>query len=156
MTDVPTGTGYGIATTFNGKQNLGVLVMPESLLRMWGIGIETAKRTLLVTTQQQGLLTAIYPLQCRVDHLHLDRRRLNGDWYSDTLFSKVILLQGNGCAQVFTNGRSKSVHPLNLKAKVGQQALTEFSDDIGFPDFLTTYGAPEIVGPGMEFMREIN
>ena len=123
---------------------------------MWRIGIETAQQTLQVMTQR-GVRTAIHPLHCRyrIDHLHLNRRRLNGDWYSDTLFSKVTSSQGNVCAQGFTNGNYTLIHPLSSKSKVGQ-ALTEFLDDVGFPDSLMTDGAPEIVGPGTEFMKEVN
>ena len=42
---------------------------------IWNIGINTAKRTLQVTTQR-GIRTAIHPLhrQHRVNHLHLNRR----------------------------------------------------------------------------------
>ena len=91
----------------------------------------------------------------RVDHLHLNRRRLNGDWFTDTLFSKDISIQGNNCAQVFTNGNFTTVHPLVSKGKVAQ-ALTEFADDVGIPDTLLSDGAPEMVGPKTEFMKEVN
>jgi hypothetical protein len=61
-------------------------INPENLARLWNIGIETAKRTLQVTTQQ-GIRTALHPLhrRYRVDHLHLNRRLLNGDWFTDML-----------------------------------------------------------------------
>ena len=131
-------------------------VTPESLARLWNVGIETAKATLRVTTQQ-GIRTALHPLhrRYRVDHLHLNRRRLNGDWYTDTLFSKVVSLQGNVCAQVYTNGSFTSVHPMTSKSRVGF-TLTEFSDDVGIPDTLTSDGAMEVVGPKTEFMKEVN
>jgi hypothetical protein len=153
-TDAPTGTDHCIAATATGERHSSVT--PENLARMWSIGIETAKRTLHVTTQK-GVRTAVHPLhrRYRVDHLHLNRRRLNGEWYSDTLFSKVTSLQGNICAQVFTNGNYTSIHPLSSKSKVGQ-ALTEFTDDVGIPDSLMTDGAPEIIGPGTEFMKEVS
>ena len=143
-----------IAATVTGERHSSVT--PENLARMWSIGLDTAKRTLQVTTQR-GVRTAIHPLhrRYRVDHLHLNRRRLNGDWYSDTLFSRVISLQGNVCAQVFTNGNFTTVHPLSSKSRVAQ-ALTEFSDDVGIPDSLMTDGAPELVGPKTEFMKEVN
>jgi hypothetical protein len=80
---------------------------------------------------------------------------LNGDCFTDTLFSKVISIQGNTCAQVFTNGSFTTVHPLDSKAKVAQ-ALTEFADDVGIPDSLLSDGAPEIVGPRTDFMKEVN
>jgi hypothetical protein len=73
----------------------------------------------------------------------------------DTLFSKITSLQGNTCAQVYTNGNYTSVHPMTSKARVGV-TLTEFSDDVGIPDSLTTEGAMEVVGPKTEFMKEVN
>jgi hypothetical protein len=128
----------------------------ENLSRKWNIGLETAKRTLQVTTQR-GIRTAVHPLhrRYRVDHLHLNRRRLNGDWFTDTLFSKVVSIHGNTCAQVFTNGSFTTVHPLDSKAKVAL-ALTEFADDVGIPDSLLSDGAPEVVGPRTDFMKEVN
>ena len=101
--------------------------------------------------------TAVHLLhrRCRVDHLHLNRRRLNGDWFTDTLFLKVISIQGNTCAQVFTNGSFTTVHTLDSKAKVAQ-ALTEFANDVGIPDsLLVSDGAPKIVGPRTDFMKEV-
>jgi hypothetical protein len=123
---------------------------------MWNVGLEMAKRTLQVTTRR-GVRTAVHPLhrRYRVDHLHLNRRRLNGDWFSDTLFSKVVSIQGNTCSQVFTNGNFTTVHPLVSKGHVAQ-ALTEFAYDVGIPDTLLSDGAPEMVGPKTEFMKEVN
>ena len=128
----------------------------ENFSRMWNIGLETTKRTLQVTTQR-GVRTAVHPMhgRYRADHLHLNRRRLNGDWFAETLFSKVILIQGNKCAQVFTNGNFTTVHPLVSKGKVAQ-ALTEFADNVGIPDTLLSDGAPEMVGPKTELMKEVN
>jgi hypothetical protein len=47
------------------------------------------------------------------------------------------------------------VHPLSSKSRVAQ-ALTEFTDDVGIPDNLTSDGAPEIVGRNTEFTKEVN
>ena len=100
--DAPTGTVHGIGATFSSERHSSITA--ENLSRKWNIGIDTAKKTLQVTTQR-GIRTAVHPLhrRYRVDHLHLNRRRLNGNWFMDTLFSKVLSLQGNVCAQVFTN-----------------------------------------------------
>ena len=67
----------------------------------------------------------------------------------------MISLQGNTCAQVFTNGSFTTVHPLSSKAKVAQ-ALTEFADDVGIPDTLLSDGATEVTGKHTDFMKEIN
>jgi hypothetical protein len=150
-----TGTGKRITASAIGTERHSP-VTPEGLASKWGIGLDLAKRTLQVTTQQ-GIRTAIHPLhrRYRVDHLHLNRKRLNGDWFTDTLFSKVESIQGNTCAQVFTNGTYTSVHPMSSKSHVAK-ALTEFTDDVGIPDNLTSDGAPEIVGRHTEFTKEVN
>ena len=64
-------------------------------------------------------------------------------------------VQGNMCAQVFTNGSFTTVHPLDSKAKVAQ-ALTEFVDNVGIPNSLLSDGAPEMVGQRTEIMKEAN
>ena len=122
--DAPTGTtragGAGIGAALTSKRHSSVTF--ENLSRKWNIGLETAKRTLQVTTQQ-GVRTAVHPLhrQYRVHHLHTNRQRLNGDWFTDTRFLKATSLQGNTCAQIFTNGSNfTTVHPLNSKVRVAQ------------------------------------
>ena len=152
--DAPTGTVHGIGATFSSERHSSITA--ENLSRKWNIGIDTAKKTLQVTTQR-GIRTALHPLhrRYRVDHLHLNRRRLNGSWFTDTLFSKVVSIQGNVCAQVFTNGQFTTVHPMESKSKVAH-ALTEFADDVGIPDSLLSDGAAEMVGPRTEFMKEVN
>ena len=154
--DAPTGTGSAvIGATFSSERHSSVTF--ENLSSKWNIGLETAKRILQVTTQQ-GVRTAVHPLHRRywVDHLlHLNRRRLNGDWFTDTLFSKVISMQGNTCAQVFTNGNFTTVHPLNSQAKV-PQALTEFADNISISGMLLSDGAAEVTGQHADFIKEVN
>ena len=44
---------------------------------------------------------------------------------------------------------------MTSKSRVGF-TLTQFSDDVGIPDTLTSDGAMEIVGPKTEFMKEVN
>jgi hypothetical protein len=87
----PMGTA-NISAAFTSERHSNVNF--ENLSRKCNIGLETAKCTSQVTTQQ-GFQTAVHPLHCRyrVDHLNLNRRRLNGDWFTDTLFSKVALIQ---------------------------------------------------------------
>ena len=154
MHDALTGTHGRISATFTSEQHSSVTF--QSLSHKWNIGLETDKQTLQVTTQR-GIRTAVHPLHRRycVDHLHLNRQRLNGDWFTDTLFLKVTSIQGKMCAQVFTYGSFTTVHPLRSKAKF-VQALTEFADNVGIPDSLLSDGAPEIVGPRTDFMKEVN
>jgi hypothetical protein len=61
-----------ISAAFTSERHSSVTF--ENLSRKWNIGLETAKRTLQVTTQR-GIRTAVHPLHRRyhVDHLHLNR-----------------------------------------------------------------------------------
>jgi hypothetical protein len=67
----------------------------------------------------------------------------------------VTSIQGDTCAQIFTNGNVTTVQPLNLKARV-TQALSEFTDNVGIPDTLVSDGAAEVTGQHTDFMKEVN
>ena len=128
-------------------------ISPENLSKKWMIGLESARRTLRVTTQQ-GIRTAINPItrRYRVDNLALHRHRLNTRFYTDTLFSRTTSLAGNKCAQVFTDGQFTAVYPLTSKADVGQ-SLAKFIDEVGVPDGLTADLAGEQTGPKTQFTK---
>jgi hypothetical protein len=67
----------------------------------------------------------------------------------------VTSLQGNTCAQIFTNGNFTTVHPKNSNARVAH-ALTDFTNDVGIPDMLLSDGAAEVTGQHTDFMKEVN
>ena len=128
-------------------------VTAESLSRKWKIGLDTARATLRVTTQQ-GIRTAISPItrRYRVDNLALHRNRLQTRFYTDTVFSKTLSLSGNKCAQIFTDGQFTTVYPLSSKSQVGQ-ALSSFIDEVGIPDRLTADLAGEQAGDSTLFKK---
>ena len=128
-------------------------VTAESISRKWKIGLESARATLRVTTQQ-GIRTAISPItrRYRVDNLALHRNRLQTRIYTDTLFSKTLSLSGNKCAQVFTDGQFTAIYPLSSKTYVGQ-ALSNFIDKVGIPDRLTADLAGEQTGQSTLFQK---
>jgi hypothetical protein len=83
-------------------------VSPESIARMWNVGLERAKETLRVTTQK-GIRFAIHPIhrRYRVDHLlhlGLQTRRIVKQFYVDHMQSRVKSLSQNTGAFVFTTG----------------------------------------------------
>jgi hypothetical protein len=119
------------------------IVNAEELSRKWGIGLETAKKTLKVTTQY-GIRHAIHPLRrrYRTDHLSLRYRRLKSTFYTDTLFSKVKSIKGNKCAQIYCGGNYVKILPMVSKSQVGT-SLQEFADDVGVMDQLVVDGASE-------------
>ena len=127
----------------------------DNLARTLNIGLETAHRTMEMTTQQ-GIRTAIHPIhrRYRVDHLHLHRRRLPGLWYTDTLFSKVKSLQGNTCAQVLTNGDYVRVKPLVSKAQCSS-ILLDMDADIGIPESIISDQAAETTGNNTDWMKHV-
>ena len=128
-------------------------VTPELLSRKWKIGLDTARATLRVTTQR-GIRTAVAPItrRYRVDNLALHRNRLQGRFFTDTLFSKTLSLSGNKCAQVFTDGQFSTVYPLESKAHVGR-ALARFIDKVGVPESLTADLAGEQAGSSTLFNK---
>ena len=86
-------------------------------------------------------------------HLDLHRPRLQGDWYCDTMFSKVKSKLGNICANIFTNGKFTKVVPMSGWSDSGK-SLVDFSDDVGIPEVLTTDGTGEFTAKSTEFIRE--
>ena len=71
---------------------------PETVSRLWNVGLETAQQTLRATTQQ-GICSAVHPIfrRYRVDHLHFHRKRLHATFHTDTLFSKKIVTRKQMC-----------------------------------------------------------
>ena len=67
--------------------------------------------------------------------------------------AKVKSLNGNTCANVFTQGKFTSVIPMAAKSESGK-SLTSFTDDVGIPESLITDGAGEFTGKNTEFVRE--
>jgi len=124
--------------SFVGAKDRHSRVSPETIARKFRCGLETAQKTLKSTTQR-GVRHAIHPLhrRYRVDHLNLNRRRLNDTFYMDTLFSKVKSLGGYTCAQLITNGKFTRVYPMESKASSDiAHALGKFAGDVGIPDTL--------------------
>lgn len=117
----------------------------ETLSRQWGIGLETAERTLRVTTQR-GTRTALHPLHRRYRTAQQQFRynRLNTRFYSDTMFSLTKSIRGSTCSQVFVNDCGFSKHvPMRSKGEAGN-ALDELFNDVGVPTSLVTDGALEL------------
>jgi hypothetical protein len=75
----------------------------ETLVKNWGIGIEAAKRTRLVTTQR-GIRRMIHPSltkRYKTNDRQLRYRRLPVTMYTATVFSTILSRQYNKAAQIF-------------------------------------------------------
>ena len=132
------------------------IVTPELLQRQWGIGFETARNTIRVTTQL-ALRHATHPLRrrYRTDLMSLNLRRFNETVHSDILHSRFESLAQNKCGQLFTTKSGLAVfYPFSSAASSGD-ALTTFTQDVGIPNSLHTDNAKEMTEPGTEFQKTV-
>ena len=110
---------------------------PEDLMRLWGIGLSTAKRTLKATTHQCLRTVDTIRRRFRTDLAHLRYKRLSnsrhGKFYVDTLFSKVKSIRGYTCGNLFTNTLGfKKFFPLKSES-AGKSTMNDFIQLVGIP-----------------------
>jgi hypothetical protein len=75
-----------------------------TLSKNWGIGIEAANRTRLVTTQR-GIRIMVQPSftkRYKTNDRQLRYRRFPVTMYTDTMYSTILSRQMNKAAQIFT------------------------------------------------------
>jgi hypothetical protein len=125
----------------------GPVITKEILAKRWGIGLDSAHRTLTATTQQ-GIRRVLHPVERRYKtrQSHLRFPSLNTRFYTDTMFSTSKSLRGYKCAQVFTNGAGYDLfYPMRKKSEAGE-ALNSMIRTIGVPKDLVSDGAGEETG----------
>ncbi|MEL6803179.1 MAG: hypothetical protein AAFO91_05255, partial [Bacteroidota bacterium] len=121
------------------------LLSKETLARRWGIGIETAAKTLAVTTQH-GIRNVTTPATRRFKTKApaIRQFKLPGRFYTDTMFGSVKSIRGHKCAQVFTNGEGFDYFlPMKTKGDA-PWALQSLVHDYGVPTWITSDNAPEL------------
>ena len=74
--------------------------------------------------------------------------------YFDTLLPKFRSLNGNTCAQLFTDTEFISLYPSKSKVEAGG-CLNKFIDDIVIPMNMRFDHAAEFLGAGNELMKSI-
>ena len=124
------------------SRDRGPVITKEILAKRWGIGLDTAHKTLSTTTQF-GVRKVLHPVERRYRTRQSQLRfpTLNTKLYTDTVFSSTRSLHGNKCAQVFTNGIGYDLfYPLKAEADIGD-ALNEVVRTIGVPKELVSDGA---------------
>ena len=120
----------------------GTIITKEILAKRWGIGLDTAHRTLESTTQK-GVRRVLHPVEhCyRTRQSHLRFPMLKTRFYTDTMFSTMKSIRGNKCAQVFTNGIGYDLfYPLKKEADAAD-ALNNVTRSVGIPMELVSDGA---------------
>jgi len=121
----------------------------ERLANLWNIGLETAKKTVQVTTQK-GIRTTTIPIEqrFRTRQAQLRYKQLggrHGRFYTDTFFSSVPTLNGNTMAQIFTNDLAFTrVYPMKLKSQT-HETLSAFIHEVGIPSSLHSDDAKELM-----------
>jgi len=117
--------------------------------RTFGVGLETAERTIKATTQL-ALRNAILPIHrhFRTEVAQLRYPRLggpHGKFYTDTLFAHVPSLSNFAMGQMFTNDLHFSMfYPMHRKSEA-PDALLMFMQEIGIPSELHSDDAKELV-----------
>ena len=117
----------------------------ETLARRWGIGVDTARKTIRVTTQA-GVRNVIRPVErrYRTRQAQLKFPSSSRPIFSDTMFPKVKSLRGHTCAQVFTDTLGwDHFYPMKAKSEAGE-ALSHFVEDTKrIPNPIVSDGALE-------------
>jgi hypothetical protein len=122
---------------------------PESLAKLWHIGLEAAQRTLKATTQD-FIRVGTGRVHRRVKtKAHQSRYKQLGGYLgmfaSDTFHSKVTSLRGNNYCQLFCNrGNYVEVYPMKSKSHA-HHALDRFLHEVGIPIEILTDGAQELI-----------
>ena len=79
------------------------VITPEEVYLKFNIGIDKAKKTLIVATWK-GIRYAVHRFhrRYRVGYMKLNRKRINTQFYTDRLFSKTKSLEDNTGAWIYT------------------------------------------------------
>jgi hypothetical protein len=114
-----------------------------TLAKNWGIGIEAAKRTHLVTTQM-GIRRMINPSltnRYKTNYRHLRYQLLPVTIYTDTMFSTIISRQDNKASQIFCTDFGFFRAFLMKKEKEAHVALSLLFHRYGVPNVMVMDGA---------------
>jgi hypothetical protein len=137
------------------SSNYRYRVTPEELARRWNIGLSAAKRTLLATTQRGVKDIASQTLTQRVKPTtsQLRYRHLRTSVYTDTMFSCVMSLSGNTCAQIYVNDLDWTrAYAMKSKGNAHETLDLLFHRE-GVPAEIISDGAKELVQG--EFRRKV-
>jgi hypothetical protein len=122
----------------------GPVITKEILARRWGIGLDTAHRTLHATTQQD-IRRIPHPVERRYKprQTHLRYPLLSTRFYTDTMFCTSKSLRGFKCAQVITSGAGYDLfYPMRKKSEA-EDALNWMIRTVGVTKDLVSDGAGE-------------
>ena len=132
-------------------------ITAEDLAEKFCIGVERAKATLRAT-RQRGTRSAILPIsrRYRADR-RFEVRRLDGKFATDTLWSKVLSLEGNKASQIYSHkcGFKVVYHMKRANGENVGHSLAEFIHQYGAPNHLTFDGAAVQKGTNTIFYENL-
>lgn len=147
--------GYGDETLYTSSEECRTIrglstsdkksvLTAQVLANRWHIGLNTASRTMNVTTQS-GIRNVLAPserkLRQRLDHMRFPN--LRGKWYTDTWFATVKSLRGYKANQLFTNGKGYDRPYPMVSKKDAPNGLMGFIHDVGIPQIIVSDNAQE-------------
>jgi hypothetical protein len=130
-------------------------VSPQALADRWLIGLAQATLTLKSTTQRY-MRSALLPMgrRYKADRMFF-LPRLEGEFYTDTVFGPVKSRDGNTCGQIFANDAYfATFYPMDTKSKAGD-SLRVFCKEFGVPEILRFDGAKEMGKKKTEFQTQV-
>ena len=121
-------------------------ISPETLVKNWGISLDSANKTLQATTMK-GLRTTLHPTlsrRFRTNDRQLRYRRLSHDMYTDTAEAKVVsYFRKNKYGQIFaTRFGWVRVFPMQKKSDA-HHGFSSLAQRDGVPPILVMDGAKE-------------
>ena len=121
---------------------------PEGLAKLWGIGIKIARRTLKATTHQCVRTVGDLTRRFRTKKAHMRFRRLttrHGQFYVDTLKSKVKSIRGFTCGNLYTNNLGfRKFFPMSSETET-PPTLQAFITLVGLPQAIHSDNAKAFV-----------
>ena len=132
----------------NVSSNQRQVITLEQLMSRWGVGKETAKRTLNATWQEYTRATDNLTRRFKTTRVHSRYRQLLGPYsvfYTDTLFSNILSLRGNTCGQVYFNKANfYKFYPMKTKGDA-HTTLIPLLELAGMPSSMHSDRAPELI-----------
>ena len=129
-------------------------ISPKSLLQNLRIGLNTARDTLKITTQQ-GICQAVHPITRRyqTDTMSLKIRCLKATVFTDTSFINRTSLAQKKCYQGYFAENFIKIIPMRDQ-RDAPDSLLAFANDVGAPAELISDHASMLIGPQCEYAKQ--
>ena len=140
------GDKHQIASVLTKEHTLEIT--EEVLAKWWGIGLETVKQTIKVTTQA-GVQTMVRPVERRFRMRRNQLKFLTSNCliYSDMMFPKVLSVQKMDCAQVYMDTLGwDHFHPMKSRSEASESLNCFVKENQWIPRTIITNGAMEEKG----------